>query len=102
MLLDATPRRPDYLKACALVRKGRAEETCDDAHDCVGYITLQRGVRMLPVTGIVAHLSKDGEYISIAHSHWIALPSVWAIGERRPTVLPLIYRTGQRLAGVVC
>lgn len=49
----------DYLKACALVRKGRAEETCDNAHDRLSYITLQRGVRMFPVTGVVAYLGND-------------------------------------------
>lgn len=56
---NATFHRVDYLKACALVRKGRAEETCDNAHDCLSYITLQRGVRMFPVTGVVAYLGND-------------------------------------------
>lgn len=66
---------PFYLKACALVRKRRAEETCDNAHDCFGYITLQHGVRVLPVTGVVAHLSKDRRDVSMTHGHWIGLPA---------------------------
>lgn len=52
-------RRADYLQACALVRERRAKEACDDAHDGLRYITLQHGICMLPVTGVVAHLGKD-------------------------------------------
>lgn len=64
-----------YLQACALVRERRAKETCDNAHDCLGYITLQRGICMLPVTGVVAHLGKDRKDISMTHSHWVTLPA---------------------------
>jgi len=63
-----------YLQACALVRERRAEETCDNAHDCLSYITLQHGVCMLPVTGVVAYLSRDREDNNMKHSHWITLP----------------------------
>lgn len=52
----ATAKPFDYLQACALIRKRRAEETRDDAHDCLRYITLQHGICVLPVTGVVAHL----------------------------------------------
>lgn len=50
--------RSDYLQAGALVRKGRAKEACDDAHDRLGYVALQRGVRMFPIAGVVAYLGK--------------------------------------------
>lgn len=69
----------DYLEACALVRKGRAKETCDNAHDRLCYITLQRGVRMFPVTGVVAYLGNNREYVMYkaqritlpARVHWV-------------------------------
>lgn len=63
----------DYLEACALVRKGRAKETCDDAHDRLCYITLQRGVRMFPVTGVVAYLGNDRKCV-MYNAHRITLP----------------------------
>lgn len=66
--------RSDYLKACALVRKGRAKEACDNAHDCLCYITLQRGVRMFPVTGVVAYLGNDRECVRY-NAHRITLPA---------------------------
>lgn len=70
-----------YLQACALVRERRAKETCDNAHDCLRYITLQHGICMLPVTGVVAHLGKDRKDISMTHSHWITLPAHgWVMG----------------------
>lgn len=64
----------DYLEACALVRKGRAKETCDNAHDRLCYITLQRGVRMFPVTGVVAYLGNNREYV-MYNAHRITLPA---------------------------
>lgn len=64
----------DYLKACALVRKGRAKEACDNAHDSLCYITLQRGVRMFPVTGVVAYLGNNREYVTY-NAHRITLPA---------------------------
>lgn len=67
-ILNAIFHGPDYLQACALVRERRAKETCDNAHDCLCYITLQRDVRMLPVTCVVAHLGKDREHISMMQS----------------------------------
>lgn len=63
-----------YLQACALVRKRRAEETCDNAHDCLGYITLQHGICMLPVTCVVAHLRKDRDGNCMRQSYFMALP----------------------------
>lgn len=57
--LKATPPSPDYLQACTLVRERRAEETRDNAHHRLSYITLQHRIRMLPVTGVVAHLGKN-------------------------------------------
>lgn len=66
---------PHYLQAGALVRKGRTEEACDNAHDCLCYITLQRGVCMLPVTGVVAHLGTDREDIRMMRSRSITLPA---------------------------
>lgn len=57
-------RSTDYLQACALVRERRAKEACDDAHDRLSYITLQHGIRMLPVTGVVAHLGKDRKILT--------------------------------------
>lgn len=63
-----------YLQACALVRKRRAEETCDNAHDCFGYITLQHGICMLPVTCVVAHLRKDRDGNCMRHGYFMALP----------------------------
>lgn len=65
----------EYLETCALVGERRAKETCDNAHDCLGYITLQRGIRMLPVAGVVAHLDEGREDINVTHSHWITLPA---------------------------
>lgn len=56
-----------------MVGKGRAKETCDDAHDRLCYITLQRGVRMFPVTGVVAYLGNDREYV-MYNAHRITLP----------------------------
>lgn len=64
-----------YLQACALVRERRAKETCDNAHDGLSYITLQRSICMFPVTGVVAHLDKNRKHISMTHSHWITLPA---------------------------
>lgn len=74
-ILNAIRHNPDYLQACALVRERRAKETCDNAHDCLSYITLQCGIRMLPVAGVVAHLDKDRKDISMTHSHWITHPA---------------------------
>lgn len=62
----------DYLKAGTLVREGRAEEACDDAHDRLRYITLQRGVRMFPVTGVVADLGREN---LIHQAHPATLPA---------------------------
>lgn len=64
----------DYLKACALVRKGRAKEACDNAHDRLCYVTLQRGVRVFPVAGVVAYLGNDREYV-MYNAHRITLPA---------------------------
>lgn len=64
-----------YLQAGALVRERRAEEACDNAHDCLSYITLQRGVCMLPVAGVVAHLGTDRGDISMMRSRSIRLPA---------------------------
>lgn len=50
---------PAYLETGALVRERRAKEARDNAHDSLGYITLQDGICMLPVAGVVAHLGKD-------------------------------------------
>lgn len=66
---------PDYLQACALVRERRAEETCDNAHDGLCYITLKHGICMLPVAGVVAHLGRDKGDISVMHIQSIRLPA---------------------------
>lgn len=82
----------DYLEACALVRKGRAKETCDDAHDRFCYITLQRGVRMFPVTGVVAYLGNDREYV-MYNAHRITLPPrVHQVRHRMPLCTVLFVR----------
>lgn len=58
LILVLSNSSPHYLQACTLVRERRAEETCDNAHDGLGYVTLQHGIRMFPVAGGVAHLKQ--------------------------------------------
>lgn len=67
---------PDYLQARALVGERGAKETRDDAHDRLGDVTLQDGIRVLPVAGVVAHLGKGQKrYEHVMQSHWITLPT---------------------------
>lgn len=47
-----------YLQTCALVRERGAKETCDNAHYCVCYITLQHCICILPTAGVITHLKK--------------------------------------------
>lgn len=50
-----------HLQGGALVREGGAEEGGDDAHDDLGHVLLQDGVRVLPVAGVVAGLQHKPE-----------------------------------------
>lgn len=77
----ATLYHPHYLQAGALVWERRAKEACDNAHDRLSYITLQRGVCMLPITGVVAHLGRDRGNISMVYGRWITLPACRATGK---------------------
>lgn len=71
----------DYLQTGALVRERRAEETCDNAHDRLRYITLQHGICMLPVTGVVAHLEKDRKEMMRLHdAQSLDTQCIWAEG----------------------
>lgn len=50
-----------HLQAGALVRKWRAEEGGDDAHDSLSHISLQNCVCMLTVTCVVTHLVRGNK-----------------------------------------
>lgn len=50
-----------HLQGGALVREGGAEEGGDDAHDDLGHVLLQDGVRVLPIAGVVAGLQHRAE-----------------------------------------
>lgn len=54
--LSAPPARAPHLQRGALVGERGAEEGGHDAHDDLGDVLLQHGVRVLPVTGVVAGL----------------------------------------------
>lgn len=83
-----------------MVRKGGAKEAGDNAHDRLGYISLQRGVRMFPVTGVVAYLGNDREYVttnrtSCACASGKALHAAWEysptqiIQRKKRAILPV-------------
>lgn len=75
-----------HLQGGALVREGGAEEGGDDAHDDLGHVLLQDGVRVLPVAGVVAGLQHKPEQgqeqltkaaeRGIAHFHMVLVPAV--------------------------